>query len=238
MTKFIFDNLCFEVTRRCNMRCAHCLRGEAEDCDMPGHIINNVLLATDSIGSVTFTGGEPSLAVKKIAIVRELCEKRHIPVYGFFVATNGKEVSAEFMAEMLRWYAYVLSCGGDADMCSLALSKDEYHEKIPEQNERLLRGFSFFSDCKFNKYDSGALLDLGNARNIVSHPKHDPFRFGLDAEIIDEGSIAINSTVTVACDGGILSDCDYEYDDTDSIRVAEASDMESLAEYVKEWCNE
>jgi MoaA/NifB/PqqE/SkfB family radical SAM enzyme len=37
------DNMIFEVTRRCNMRCRHCLRGKAEDLSMSKQTIQNAL---------------------------------------------------------------------------------------------------------------------------------------------------------------------------------------------------
>lgn len=53
-------NLVLEVTRRCNMCCAHCLRGEAQNMDMQKETIDKLLDQTDSISMVTFSGGEPS----------------------------------------------------------------------------------------------------------------------------------------------------------------------------------
>ena len=51
-------NLVLEVTRRCNMCCAHCLRGEAQNMDMQKETIDKLLDQTDSISMVTFSGGE------------------------------------------------------------------------------------------------------------------------------------------------------------------------------------
>lgn len=53
------NNLILEVTRRCNMHCAHCLRGNAQSIDMPPNLIKNVLKTIDGALSVTFTGGSP-----------------------------------------------------------------------------------------------------------------------------------------------------------------------------------
>lgn len=60
------QNLVLEITRRCNMHCAHCLRGEAEDKDMDFAVIDRILELADSVQSVTFTGGEPSLYIPAI----------------------------------------------------------------------------------------------------------------------------------------------------------------------------
>ena len=68
-----YGNLCLEITRRCNMACAHCLRGDAQNVDMSHEIIDRALENVLSIGSLTFTGGEPSLNVDAM---RYTLEKR------------------------------------------------------------------------------------------------------------------------------------------------------------------
>lgn len=35
-----FDSLAVEATRRCNMHCAHCLRGEAENKDISYEVMD------------------------------------------------------------------------------------------------------------------------------------------------------------------------------------------------------
>ena len=56
------NNLMIEVTRRCNLKCDHCLRGDAQNKDISTEYIDALLDQVTSIGSVTFTGGEPFLA--------------------------------------------------------------------------------------------------------------------------------------------------------------------------------
>ena len=233
MCKYMWDELVIEVTRRCNMACAHCLRGEDECVDMSFNYLAKLASVTACIDQVCFTGGEPSLAVMQMRFFRELCQKKGINVYSFYVVTNGKQVSQEFLMEMLSWYSYCIECGGDPEACGLALSKDQYHEPIPERNEQLLRGLSFFREDKFNDYKYG-LLDLGRARGIVSCPKLEPVRRNLCAEIIDDDSIGIQSMVTLTVHGDLLTECDYEYDDTEDITVGNITDLAAFEKYVKE----
>lgn len=40
MNDVIFDEIAIELTRRCNLKCAHCFKGEAQDVDMPNEIID------------------------------------------------------------------------------------------------------------------------------------------------------------------------------------------------------
>lgn len=37
--KIEYDSLVLEVTRRCNMNCAHCIRGETENIDMQHEVL-------------------------------------------------------------------------------------------------------------------------------------------------------------------------------------------------------
>lgn len=57
MKKIWVEQLCLEVTRRCNMGCAHCLRGDAQDVDISHAIIDEIFNQVDGIGQVTFTVG-------------------------------------------------------------------------------------------------------------------------------------------------------------------------------------
>lgn len=63
MDKITFENLTIELTRRCNMKCGHCLRGEAQEVDIDRKYIDSLLDQTELIGGMFFTGGEPTLAL-------------------------------------------------------------------------------------------------------------------------------------------------------------------------------
>lgn len=229
----MWGDLVIEVTRRCNMACAHCLRGEAENKDMPLGYMSELLRHTSCIGNLVFTGGEPSLAVDKMRFFRELCKRRSINVYGFYVVTNGKEVTEDFLHEMLEWYTYVNECGGEPDTCGVALSKDMFHETIPKRNELLLRGLSFFTDGKFTDFRKGGLLDLGRARGIVSYAKREASRLGeISADVVDDG-IAAEDCVTMTVEGDFIPDCDYEYEEVEDIKVGNVRDMEAFMRYLK-----
>ena len=61
--KLYISDLVLEVTRRCNMSCAHCCRGDAQNCDITHKVIDDAFANLSGIGSLVFTGGEPSLNV-------------------------------------------------------------------------------------------------------------------------------------------------------------------------------
>ena len=55
------NNVVIEVTRNCQLWCAHCLRGDAQNITISKEILDDFLSQVDWIYTLTITGGEPSL---------------------------------------------------------------------------------------------------------------------------------------------------------------------------------
>ena len=88
--KLQFYDLAVEITRRCNMSCAHCLRGDAQNMDMSFEMFKKLLDITEGIDTLSFTGGEPALNIPFMEKTLEYVKEKGIPVYNIFIATNGK----------------------------------------------------------------------------------------------------------------------------------------------------
>ena len=88
-TKICAYNAIFEVTRRCNLSCEHCLRGDAQNLDMTKETVDKVLDHIESIGCLTFSGGEPTLNIPIIRYIFSEIWRREIPLDSFYVVTNG-----------------------------------------------------------------------------------------------------------------------------------------------------
>lgn len=41
--KYILNNIAIEVTRKCNAKCSHCMRGESQNIDTTKEIIDSIL---------------------------------------------------------------------------------------------------------------------------------------------------------------------------------------------------
>ena len=101
-------NVVIEVTRRCNMCCAHCLRGDAEAVDIQERYIDAFLDSFANAGyisSLTFTGGEISLNIPAIRYTLNAVRERNISVGSFYMVTNGKAVDkmVELALASLEW---------------------------------------------------------------------------------------------------------------------------------------
>lgn len=89
MEKVVLNQLTVEVTRRCNMACGHCLRGDAENVDLTGMDIDSILDQTEAIGRLILTGGEPTLNMGAIQHIANGIARRGIPLMRVQIITNG-----------------------------------------------------------------------------------------------------------------------------------------------------
>lgn len=234
------DTLVLEITRRCNMACAHCMRGESQNKDMAREIIDLTLKDTNSIGSVVFTGGEPTLNIDAIEYTLDICKNKHIHVGGFYIVTNGKIVTERFLIACLRWHAYTIQCGEETEFSGVALSKDKFHEPIPAENVALLQTLACFRpEDKHNDFDRYGVLPMGRAKNLKDIPVKTHFKFPPDRQryfITDRSETECYiETMTVTVNGDILSDCDYEYDDIEQILVGTIYNPTWLEDHIEKY---
>lgn len=225
--KYAYSDIVIEVTRRCNMCCAHCMRGDAEKFDIQPEYIDKFFEHVEQVGCITFTGGEPTLNLDAIEHTLKVVKDRGIPVNSFYIVTNGKEVSDRFLHLMIDWTIYCLSVdpyymaegsGG------IALSQDMYHESIPPINRIRLSTLSVFRpDEKKTDWSKKRPIRLGRARNLDAMEFH---RFGISVE-----NEFVEGDITLTATGDILPDCDYEYCETENLRIATVDDIDALFDF-------
>lgn len=206
-----------EITRRCNMCCAHCLRGDAEAVDIQERYIDAFLDSFANAGyisSLTFTGGEISLNIPAIRYTLNAVRERNISVGSFYMVTNGKAVDkmADLAMASLEWWTY---CDEkDGDMCSLCISSDNFHEAIPYESKSILSGLKYNRDDKVTDFHRAYLLNEGRAKNLDSnvYKKREPYVDKLEYEFNKTGGIDFYSgELYLNAIGDIVSGCDWSY---------------------------
>lgn len=132
-----FKRLILELTRQCNMRCAHCMRGEPEDKTIGTSILERLFREVRHIEHLGLTGGEPALVPEQIEWIVHLAKRWGCTIGHFFCATNGKAYSPKFAEALEKLYRYCIQ----KDRCTLSISFDQFHEpadpKAVEQYRRL-----------------------------------------------------------------------------------------------------
>lgn len=101
-------NVVLEITRRCNMSCAHCLRGNAQPKDIKPEILENFFAPLSYIQTLTLTGGEPALRPRLMLDVLEICKKYRVQVGSVYIVTNGKQVTDDFLDAIHQWDKYAI----------------------------------------------------------------------------------------------------------------------------------
>lgn len=205
-----------EVTRRCNMQCRHCMRGDAENMDISNDIIDAVLDAADEIGTICFSGGEPSLNLNAIQYFFQRAQALGKLPYAFSIITNGKAHQQELTSLLSYWFQHMAL----PEVCSVLLSDDIFHEKTVQGN--ILRGLPFYkSEKEQHTTTESWVIRVGRAKDngIGREPEpSDPSApeslcvtsytdaFGVQ-------TAQINSLVYVSANGMVFSDCDLAYRD-------------------------
>lgn len=198
------DNLAIELTRRCNMSCEHCLRGDAEALDMSSKYVRKILGQVDEIKQVTFTGGEPCLNLKIIPYFYERARVGRKTPDSFFVATNGT-LNQERLAEVLL-RAYMES--EEKEYCGVAISVDDFHEQYPSD---YVHGLAFYTDVKNRRgdYENEWVLNRGRAAaNGIGKNKTEVVR---QFSVLDDDEILFVDQVYLSANGFVYPDCNLDY---------------------------
>lgn len=224
------NNLIVEVTRKCNLYCDHCLRGDAMNMNIKKEYIDSLLSQIDSIGSVCFTGGEPSLNVPAMEYFLEQVKRRRIPIEFFYIATNGVNVPESFVIFCLKLYSYCDNKEG----CRVDVSNDRYHMDIADFDLELLQGLSFFGK-KFEKdnysYNNGVSL-INEGRSSNTKGAHEPFDC---IEIENPDNFTDECEVYLNCKGEIINGCNWSFQ---SQKKHKLCDVGELSKYYQELINE
>lgn len=203
--KIFLPYLVLEVTRRCNMLCPHCLRGDAQDTAMSPETIDILLSQVSGIGVLTITGGEPLLAGPQIRRIVNTIINQEISIDGFYVATNGKDMNFAVINDLMRLY----SICQDKDICMLSLSLN-FHDYIEDDNIEILRSLSFFEvertlQSKYSVMEEGRALE-----NLCLFDKTRDTEFETKFIVDDYGDI--ESDIYINAKGYVYPECDMSYE--------------------------
>ena len=122
--KIIVNRLSIEVTRKCNLRCDHCLRGEPQAIDIDPLTVHKITSQIHSVtNDVTLTGGEPLLLSWLPQLLYRLTsDVTDMEFWNLYIATNGTVVSTELIEAFDATYTAM------HEEFHVQISNDQYHE--------------------------------------------------------------------------------------------------------------
>ena len=169
MGKCYIQNLGLIVTNKCNLNCAHCLRGEKNNSCITDRVVEVTLDQIKGIGNLAICGGEPTLAIDRIEKIISYVIDNHILVEELTVTINGTIYSERLLELLDEINSYI---GSKRINALLAISFDKYHldeisrlkiEKEFFENLKKYQESKYFYGCRNNNQK---LFREGNATNL------------------------------------------------------------------------
>ena len=201
------DQLVLELTRRCNLKCEHCLRGNAQNKDIDTNVIKQFFDMNNikHINDLTFTGGEPCLNPKAMIEIVNHIEATGIGIGLFYMATNGTVFDYRMIEPLYKLHDMVWEHNGEENLFNLMISEDEYHE-----NEGRVIHPAWGLINHGTKRGPEYKHVMAEGRGKVLNPqgmkvKEYDWIWDDEGDRMDEGMIYINAL------GMIVKDCDYSY---------------------------
>lgn len=207
------DSLVVEVTRRCNMKCEHCLRGEPQNKSIKIEYVNELFSKINSIGCVTFTGGEPSLVPHIIRNIMVSANHYGVDIGNFYIVTNAKKVTPSFLETL----TYVYNQCTENEISSICYSNDRYHENQTYEQLTKLEEWAEYemgnSDLvnprisRDSRYQP-MIIREGRAGWGEKENKKEKFRFEYYGDTIN----IMDEPIYLNCNGYIIAGYDWSYE--------------------------
>jgi hypothetical protein len=158
--KFIYHEI--ELTRRCNLKCLHCMRGDMQPIDIEEEYLAAFFSKTSHIHILTLTRGEVSIKPNLVETCAKLIKKFGAIVDMAGIVTNGKITTSRFFEACKKLESVV-------SKFVLEVSTSPYHSRISERNcLHLLK-----ANAQFRAHPSDTLvIPVGRAKALPPHKVH------------------------------------------------------------------
>jgi organic radical activating enzyme len=216
----------FEITRKCNMKCRHCMRGEAQNHTITKEVIDKALDEIDTIVGLALTGGEPFLEPEIIDYLFDEIIRRKIRLLAFSCVTNGS-IQDERIAQIWnKLSTYILENYGNyldekhkRMIGRITVSNDDYHtlKTDPLDTVKFYRKH-LNKNCialKETKKDNDRVWLLGRAAQDEEIKKQKNVWYHVCPYKLEMDDHMITTMLMVGYDGKIMigEDCSYEQQD-------------------------
>ena len=178
----MFLNVDLDITNNCNFKCAHCLRGEAENNNLNLNVLPKLFNSKVIIQNLQLMGGEIFLAKGTLEKVISYIINNDINIFHVSIVSNGTCYTKEFEnifneldnhIKKMQMYCFGIMIPNSIDF---ELSVDKYHKielnKVRENNYELYRDYKeninrfvssrFFLDYRDNEF----IYNTGRAKNL------------------------------------------------------------------------
>lgn len=138
MKKYEYDELIIEITRKCNLACEHCLRGDAQNITMSKEVIDRIFEDASDCKQVLFTGGEPLLALEEIEYFIDKLIASDWTTTNVATTINGSICNPKLID-----IANKFCQSRDNSTFHIIISDDEFHDKNTSEST-----LKFYQNCE------------------------------------------------------------------------------------------
>lgn len=238
-------NLLIEVTKKCNLYCDHCLRGNMENKSIKQEDIEILFSHIQQIDCLTLSGGEPALVPNKIQMILAMAEKYGVDIFSFYIATNGTIASKKFLQCLFDLWCYC----SENEISSVDISNDVFHDQdLIEKNLQKFKAFSFikykyyprtyydnyednnpFPDYFDDYNDFENILPQGRGMSYSGYSEMNKPTLETYKENPGDFELYLN------CNGNLILGCDWSYDEQENHKFCHVSELEH---YIGDECLE
>lgn len=237
MKKININFLGIELTRKCNLKCSHCMRGDSQEISISNKtlksIFNNSEWQLRSIDNLFLSGGEPTLAVESLKMIYSLIKQNNISVRKIYTILNGTIYNEEFITT-LNSIMELYNQSSKKACINISFSNDIFHPIISKKTFKLYKTHNKNKKFKINHYktslntDETGILNLGHARKnnlgYIDFPINNYFK---PLEFYNDDIFTIDE-VYINAKGFILKKSDGEYDAMDKYNLGNINECNLL----------
>jgi MoaA/NifB/PqqE/SkfB family radical SAM enzyme len=226
--------LYIELTRKCNLTCAHCLKGCAQNKDISEEYLYKAFYLFNKMDWLVLGGGEPFLNLKGIYETVHQIIDQNVKVNHIFISTNGccENIDTNDVMDLLLQLKSLCR-----DSLILQLSNTQYHKDSKSEQQHAC--YQYFKDklyeykIQYIEYNHIKEIDLvpeGNAKNNLlsscffhNIPVNQITALCKDTVLIE---FIKDGLLYITCDGDVAVDC-HSYENIPDFTIA------SLDEFVE-----
>lgn len=228
------ESLGINITKNCNINCAHCLCGEPLNEYITKEVVEHIFDDVDSVGELFLTGGEPLLRPDLIKMVKDVLQEKNVKPDKISLTTNGTLFEEQQKEALLYLFK-------GAKKKKMYFSNDYFHkEAIKEYYKKnkkpyfsytfseLIENIACFcieNDINFESSGISCVGLMGRAKNLdksLSTKLGIPFinvsRTFVSLGNYDISNKAFKDIVSVDTTGNVLH-CDYENTEVEELSI-------------------